>query len=126
MRYPSGSSVPLTEVGFFDPATGRAAPDSSLVCITSEVNTQCCRSSDGGNVGEWLFPDGSLVPRRAGNSGTDFVRSGYTHQVRLSRRNDASGPYGAYTCTVPRQDGYGGLVHTAVITLGQFKRRIFL
>ena len=78
-----------------------------------------------GMWGEWLFPDGSLVPRRAGNSGADFVRSGYTHQVRLSRRNDASGPYGAYTCTVPRQDGYGGLVHTAVITLGQFKRKFF-
>ena len=121
MTYPSGSSVRLTEVGFFDTATGRAAPDSSLVCITSEVNTQCCRSRDGGNVGEWLFPDGSLVPRRGGNSGADFVRSGYIHQVRLSRNNDASGPLGTYTCTVPRRDGCGGLMHTAEITLGWFK-----
>ena len=122
MTYPSGSTIPLRDVGFYNPASGVSIPDSSLVCVTSELNTQCCRNSDGGNVGEWFFPDGSIVPRRSGNPNADFVRSGYIHEVRLSRMNDATEPYGTYTCMVPRQDGCEGLMHTAVITLGEYSK----
>ena len=35
---------------------------SSLACVTTNVNTQCCRRSDGRAVGEWHFPDGFILP----------------------------------------------------------------
>ena len=119
MKYPSGSHVTMSDIGAINPSNGAAVPGASLVCVTSEVNSKCCRNGDGGNIGEWFFPDGSKVPRNSGNSHRDFTRSGYTHQVRLNRRNGAMGPLGTYTCVVPREDGCEGLVHTAVITLGK-------
>ena len=65
---------------------------STLVCVTSNVNTKCCRGSDGGSVGEWFHPNGTLVPRNSGTVGDDiFTRSGYTEQVRLNRRANAVG-----------------------------------
>ena len=118
--YESGSSVLITEVGEFLSSTGTFFPDSSLVCVTSEVNSQCCRGRDGGNVGEWHFPDGSMVPRRNQAPMADFTRSGYTQQVRLSRRNDALSQVGEYSCRVPREDGCNGEMHVATISLGKF------
>ena len=103
--YPSGSSVVITEIGEHDPNTGAYNPDSSLACVTSEVNSQCCRERDGGNLGEWQFPDSSMVPRRSGSPGTGFTRSGFNRQVRLNRQNDALSPAGTYTCMVPRDNG---------------------
>lgn len=112
--YPSGSSVLITDIGVANSANN---PGSSLVCVTSDINSQCCRGSDGGNVGEWYFPDGSTVLRRRENPGGDFTRSGFTEQVRLNRRNNAGGPTGVYTCAVPRE--CGGQIHTANISLGE-------
>ena len=117
--YPSDSTIPITDVGAFDPSTGHLSPDSSLVCVTSELNTQCCRTRDGGNVGEWLFPNGTMVPRNKNSPDGDFTRSGYRHQVRLSRKNNAISPSGTFTCLVPREDGCGGYFHAASITLSK-------
>ena len=94
---------------------------SALVCVTSEVNTRCCRRRDGGNVGEWHFPNGTVVPRRRASPDGDFTRTGYTHQVRLNRMNDAMGPVGTYTCTVP--DAENGKEYSATITLGEVLAR---
>ena len=107
--YLPGDTVLITDIGDFISSTD---PGASLVCVTSNVNTQCCRGSDGGNVGEWFFPDGSIVLRNSHS--LDFSRSGYTHQVRLNRRNNAMGPIGPYECRVP--DDSGGL-QTANIVL---------
>ena len=71
--YPSDSTIPITDVGAFDPSTGHLSPDSSLVCVTSELNTQCCRTRDGGNVGEWLFPNGTMVPRNKNSPDGDLI-----------------------------------------------------
>ena len=75
---------------------------NSLVCVTSNVNTKCCRLRDEGNVGEWYHPNGTMVDR---NSivvrGDIFTRSGYTEQVRLNRRANAVGPLGVFRCDVP-------------------------
>ena len=117
--YSSGSSILITEVGAFNRETGYFNPDFSLVCVTSEVNSQCCRQRDGGNVGEWYLPDGSLVPRTRDDRDGDFTRSGYTHQVRLNHRNGALSPAGVYTCAVPGEDECGGKMYTATITLGK-------
>jgi hypothetical protein len=118
-RYESGSTLTITNVGSSTYSTGYANPDLSLVCMTSEVNTECCRHQDGRSVGEWYFPDGSVVPRRKYDHAEDITRSGYNQQVRLNRINDAIGPIGTYTCKVPSQDGCGNVMHIANITLGQ-------
>jgi hypothetical protein len=114
VRYESNSTILLTNIGDSRSTFSILDPGPSLVCMTHEVNTQCCRSRDGGNVGEWWFPDGSIVPRNRANQ--DYGRSGYTQQVRLNRRNNPLGPSGVWTCTVP---GCGGLEHIAYITLGK-------
>ena len=109
--YPSGSSILITDVST---AISAFNPGSSLVCVTSEVNSQCCRGRDRGNVGEWLHPDGSLVPRRNQDRGADFTRSGFKEEVRLNRRNSAIGPSGVYTCSVPSEPGCGDEVHNTL------------
>lgn len=117
-RYPSGSNLNVTDLGTVNP-DNLFDSYSVLVCMTSEVNTHCCRKRDGGNVGEWYFPDGSIVPRNRDNPDSDITRSGYTSQVRLNRRNNAMGPVGTYTCKVPDPED-SSVEHTATITLGEF------
>jgi hypothetical protein len=109
--YLPGDTVLITDIGVFvvdfDPGT-------SLVCRTEHVNTQCCRGSDGGNVGEWFDPDGTQLPRLGGDLTADFSRSGYAQQVRLNRRNNAMSPTGAFECRVPTY--YGSVVANITIT----------
>ena len=114
--YPPRSTVIITNIRTFIGQT-LAGASSSLVCVTSNVNTQCCRSRDGGNVGEWFFPNGTMVPRNSGHGGSDFTRSGFTHQVRLNRRNgDALMPIGEYSCRVPDESD-STVMHMATINL---------
>ena len=113
--YQPGDTILITAVGN---ESSPSDPGAALVCETSNVNTQCCRTSDGGNVGEWLFPNGSLVP---GNFSVDeeladFTRTGFFQQVRLNRINsNALMPSGAYECRVPSENG--SVIHVASITL---------
>ncbi len=65
--YSSGATVPITGIGVR--SNGEDA-GSSLVCVTSYVNTVCCRSSDGWNVD---FPNGSIIP--GVNRNGDFTRN---------------------------------------------------
>ncbi len=109
--YSSGATVPITGIG----ASNGDDAGSSLVCVTSYVNTLCCRPSDRGNVGEWHFPNGNIVPRNSASPNGDITRSGFTHQVRLNRRKNTLTPNGIYTCVVP--DGNDGVNYTASITL---------
>ena len=112
MVYLPGDTVLITAIG--DSGTD---PDSSLVCVTSNVNMNCCRGSDGGNVGEWYFPSGAIVPRRNSDaSSANFTRRGFTHQVQLNRRNGAISPTGIYECRVPDSGAGNG---TAQITIGE-------
>ena len=54
-----------------------------------------------GAIGEWHYPNGTLVPRASGHV-EDFARLAYTHQVRLARVvSDSPPPLGVYTCGVP-------------------------
>ena len=91
-------------------------------CITTNVNIGCCREHDndtnpvpyGGRVGEWLYPDSSIVPRPS--DALDFSRRGFLQEVRLTLESgkSAGGP-GTYTCTVP--DGVTGENITATVLL---------
>jgi hypothetical protein len=53
--YHPGDAVLITDIGVFVgvyPDVDPVDPGTSLVCRTEHVNTQCCRGSDGGRVGE--------------------------------------------------------------------------
>ena len=69
------------------------------MCVTDNVNTQCCRGSDSGSgpAGFWYDPDGAQVPRGMG----PLFRTGSTQQVRLNRMSGIMGPVGEYECRVP-------------------------
>ena len=113
--YLSGESVLITDIG--EQTGDRSDAGSTLVCVTSNVNTQCCRGRDGVNVGEWFYPDGSMVPRsNTINSSTNiFARYTHTHHVRLGSVGTPTGPLGAYRCDVP--DGTTGTIVSASINI---------
>ena len=73
------------------------------MCVTTNINTECCRGLDGGNRGEWYDPDGRIIPR--GSSTITFFRTGSTRQVRLNRSPNIMPPVGAYECRVPDSNG---------------------
>ena len=101
-RYEPGDSILITDVGLHH---GDAGPGDSLVCVTTDVNIQCC--TDAGGVGEWLFPDGSMVIRNIDdpNRNSPIIRTGCTNQVRLNFRTHQTSPTGEYTCVVPETGG---------------------
>ena len=113
-----GDSVLITGIG--PQPANRNNSGSTLVCVTTNVNTACCRKNDNngettaaaGAVGEWYYPNGTQVPRPDGNV-VDFARIGFTHRVRLAREKGTP-PLGVYTCEVPEP---GGVNVTANITL---------
>ena len=110
--YLPGDTVLITDIGAQLSPTD---PGTSLVCVTSNVNTDCCRGSDnpnGGSLGEWFF-NGIIIPRNSESEA--FSRGGFTHQVRLNRRNNAMSRTGAYECRVPPLGG--GTLVTASITI---------
>ena len=78
--------------------------DNAMLCLTDA--TQCCRGSDNpsGALGDWYFPDDTLVP-----DGTDTSRDIYRNRgaslVRLNRRNNAQSPTGVYRCEIPDASG---------------------
>ena len=120
--YLSGDTVLITDIGVA--YHGNPDPGSSLACNTANVNTHCCRGSDnpnGPSLGEWYFPNSTIVPRNSYSPNGNFTRTGYTHQVRLNHRNNAMTPLGTYTCVVP--DMYNTMNHTATITLGEYLRK---
>ena len=111
-----GDSVSITDIGS-NVSLGDAG--NSLVCVTSNVNTKCCRMSDGGNVGEWYHPNGTIVPRNIVIAGDDiFTRTAFTQQVRLNRRVNAVGPLGVYRCDVPA-DPSGANISASITIRGQ-------
>ena len=112
--YLPGDTVLITGIGVAEPIN----PGSSLVCNTSNVNTHCCagrNNPNGGPLGNWYFPDGTIVPHLSASPNGDFTRTAFTHQVHLNRRNNAMTPLGTYTCAVP--DMNNTMNHTATITL---------
>ena len=97
LRVPD-EAIAIADIG----ADSGADPGASLVCVTANVNTQCCGIADGGVVGEWYFPNGTLVSH---NTTANITISSFTGQVRLNRRNNATLPTGLYECRVPAGNG---------------------
>ncbi len=123
--YLHGDTILITDVGDSYPpdnTTNPTDPGSSLVCITSNVNTMCCRGSDhpgSGAVGNWLFPNSTIVLRNSANKLGYITRSSHSQQIRLNRKRlNVLSPTGVYTCEV--SDGSdNAIIHTATITLGE-------
>ncbi len=122
--YLPGDTILITDVGDGFPGDSNPpGPGPSLVCVTSNVNTMCCRGSDNPNgdaQGNWLFPDGAIVLGNSVNPNGDFTRSSHTREIRLNRkRTDVISPTGVYTCEVPDESD-NTITHRATITLGEF------
>ena len=114
--------VLISDIG--DISVTHEFPGSALVCVTTNVNIDCCRPSDknnnthGGLVGQWFFPNSTIVPRPMNSS--SFSRRGSAHQVRLSRvEGKPAGPPGVYRCDVPH--GNNGTNISASISLVERK-----
>ena len=113
-------------------ATNRNVSGSTIVCVTTNINTACCRSADNngmtnataGTVGEWRYPNGTIVPRLSDNNVMDFARVGFTQQVRLAREvvSGSTPPLGVYTCEVPELST--GVLYSASITIINGKNSI--
>ncbi len=125
--YLPGATIPITDVGdsYVPPGdqTNQVDPGPSLVCVTSNVNTKCCRGSDspnGGAQGNWLYPNGTIVLGNSANPYGNFTRSFNTREIRFNRkRPDVMSPTGVYTCEVPDESD-NTITHRATITLGAF------
>lgn len=100
--------------------TDRRDAEKELVCVTTNLNRDCCTAQDNrensysGAVGEWYFPDGTIAPRSGFNS--PFIRVGREYEIRLVRANTTlSVPLGVYRCEVP--DGSDGTNYSASIII---------
>ncbi len=89
--------------------TNPVDPGQSLVCVTSNVNTYCCRDSD--------HPGSGPVLHNTVNRNGSITRSYHTQQIRLNRkRPDVMSPTGVYIYEIP--DGSDNTTtHRANITL---------
>ena len=84
---------------------------SALSCLTDR--TQCCSTITGGERrGVWIFPNGSEVVQES--MGGDIYHDRSYNSVILSRRNDAVGPTGIYTCEIPDTGNTNRILHIGV------------
>ena len=108
--YLPGDTILITDIG----RGNSSDPGFSLVCVTTNVNTNCCRSADGGARGEWYLHDSTRI---VNNPNNNFYKTRYTQQVRLNRKNNAMSPTGVFTCEVPNMANT--MNHTATIRIGE-------
>ncbi len=107
--YNPGSSINIAGIG--EQPGDRSLAGSTLVCVTTNVNTECCRGGDnpnGGSIGGWLDPSNTPIPspNTLGGATNVFTRYLHSQQVRLAIVGGTpSGPLGVYTCTVPDMNG---------------------
>ena len=91
--YQNNSIVILENIGEGD--------DDALLCITNY--TACCRPPYTGGLalGNWFFPNGTIVPSETHTSGEewDFYRSRDQMMVHLHRKR--GGVEGIYRCEIP-------------------------
>ena len=116
--YLPGDTILITDIGS-DNTNSRSDPGSSLVCNTTNINAQCCRSADnpnGESRGDWHLPNGDSLRY---TPDTNFYRARYIQQVRLYRKNGAMSPTGVFTCEVPN-DANSTMPFTATITIGKY------
>ena len=115
-----GDSIPISDIGPQPADLNHAG--STLVCVTTNVNTGCCRDADNphnvlhsGAVGDWYYPDGTNIPHANNDTERNFARFDFRHQLRLARTTSGPVPLGEYRCAVPNP--ITGVVINATITI---------
>ncbi len=112
-----GDTFLLENIG--ESVSGTSERGLSLVCFTQDVNNECCRERNT-LAGEWIYPDGSIVPHLGEAPESELTRSGYLYEIRLNRhpgRSTGTSPYGLYTCLVPSWDEEGKRNYTISVNL---------
>ena len=100
--YVNNSVIPITDIGVEETTT-------PLICNTDL--RPCCRIPFDPNslIGEWHYPNGSIVPGNGINEGRFFffrTRGDQDGTVNLFRRNnDIISPFGWYCCEIPDSSG---------------------
>lgn len=61
--YLPNSIVDITDIGS-QPADF-SNPGSTLICVTINVNTRCCRQTDGRDTGNWRFANHTIIPQHS-------------------------------------------------------------
>ena len=109
VQYPNRSTINIREIG---------ENDEALICQTNR--RPCCQSLPN-RVGEWYYPDGSLLTIEA--SGRDLYRNrGNDGEVRLNRRNNAAlFPTGMYHCEVPDASSSTRSLYIALVDFGRLQ-----
>ena len=102
VSYSNNTQLFIGDIG--DTSTG-----SAILCTTNRsprCSTNC--------LGEWHYPDGSMVPSNA--AGEDFYRGrGDNQTIYLNRRNNAQSPTGPFCCELPDTMD---VTHRLCVTLG--------
>ena len=115
--YLPGDSVNISDIAS-QPLDDRPDPGSTLVCVTTNVNMACCRSSDSngnGRIGNWYYPNEDMVNYPdAASDGENFTKYVYQQQLRLSSQGAPEGPLGEYRCEIPDGIGSGGNANSRI------------
>ena len=118
--YLPGDTIFISDIG---PQPGnRSDPGSTLVCVTTYVNMECCRKMDNlDNVrkGNWFNPDNQQVPTSSSATSNDIlVRVGWLHQIRLAKNGNAI-QCGLYKCEVPKLTDNSILISASIYLSGE-------
>ena len=89
MSYANNSGIAITEIG---------EGANALQCRT-DLTTCCSNILPEMRLGEWHYPDNSLVATNS--SGDGIYRTRGSMVVSLHRRNGATQPTGLYCCEMP-------------------------
>ena len=81
--------------------------DDALLCRT--IQTACCRSASGSQIGNWVFPNGTRVP-----TSWSIYRTRGEMVVRLHRRR--GGEEGIYCCVIPDSGNVTQTIYIGVYT----------
>ena len=117
--YANNSVISITEIGETDTSSASSVQNlnNGLQCVSDRV--PCCRF-EGGQVGGWFFPDGTMVPvgpSEHGNSPFYRNRGHDDGTVNLNRaNNNVISPTGLFCCVVPDAAGSS---QTVCINLGK-------
>ena len=104
VSYSNNTQLFIGDIG--DISTG-----SAILCTTNRG--LCCSIN---RLGEWYYPNGSLVPNNA--AGEDFYRSrSHNQTIYLNRRNNAWSPGGSFCCEIPDSND---MIHRHCVSVGKF------
>ena len=115
-----GDSLPISDIGTQPADLNHAG--STLVCVTTNVNTGCCRDADNPNnfphsgaVGDWYYHNGTNIPDANNDTERNLATFDFRHQLRLGRTTSGPVTLGEYRCAGPTT--ITGVVSNATITI---------